>query len=149
LEDVTGALNEFADQLETYYKLGIPDDYYVYDDVYHKYYHVENGEIIETSRKPYHNRERLILGGIMGLLIGLFISLIVKTSVKAKYKFIYEISPTNYVNKKTVQYIQQSDTFIGERTTKTHINSSGGKSGSHHSSGGHSHAGHGGGGHHR
>ena len=151
MEDVTGALNEFADQLENYYEIGIPEDYYVYDDVYHKYYHVENGEIIETSRKPYHDVERLWLGGILGLLIGIMISGVLKGTVKAKYKFIHELSPTNYVNKKTVQYIQQSDTFVGERTTKTHISSnSGGRSGgSHHSSGGHSHGGHGGGGHHR
>ena len=102
-EDVSGALNEFADQLENYYEAGIPDAYYVYDDVYHKYYHVENGEIITTFRKPYHDVERLFLGGIMGLLIGIMIAAIVKGSIKAKYKFIYELSPTTYLNKKSVQ----------------------------------------------
>ena len=150
-EDVSGALNEFADQLENYYEAGIPDAYYVYDDVYHKYYHVENGEIITTSRKPYHDVERLFLGGIMGLLIGIMIGAIVKGSIKSKYKFIYELSPTNYINKKSVHYIQQTDTFIRERTTKTHVSSSssGHRSGGSHHSGGHSHGGHGGGGHHR
>ncbi|MBR7084490.1 MAG: TPM domain-containing protein [Oscillospiraceae bacterium] len=150
-EDVSGALNAFADQLENYYEIGIPDNYYVYDDLYHQYYHVEDGEIITTSRKPYHDVERLFLGGIMGLLIGIMISAIVKGAVKLKYRFIYELSPVNYINKKSVHYIQQTDTFLRERTTKTHISSdSGGRSGgSHHHSGGHSHGGHGGGGHHR
>ena len=149
-EDISGALNEFADQLENYYEIGIPDAYYVYDDEYHKYYHVENGEIIETSRKPYHDVERLFLGGVLGFLIGLMISAIFKASVKSKYRFIYELSPTNYINKKSLHYIQQTDTFIKERTTKTHISSSSGsRSGGSHHSGGHSHGGHGGGGHHR
>lgn len=150
-EDVPGALQAFADQLENYYEIGIPDRYWIYDDVYHEYYHIENGEIITTSYKPYLNTGNLIFGGILGLILGLIVSAIVKASIKAKYKFIYELSPTNYLNKKTVRYTEQSDRFIRERTTKTHVSSSSGSrsSGGHHSSGGHSHGGHGGGGHHR
>lgn len=151
-EDAVGALEEFANQLEDYYEIGIPDRYWVYDDLYHEYYHVENGQIITTSSKPYINMENVVMGGIIGLVIGLCISAIVRASVKSKYKFMYTISPTTYLNKKTVHYIEQSDRFIRERTTRTHVSSSsGGRSGggSHHSGGGHSHGGHGGGGHHR
>ena len=149
-EDVPGALNAFADQLENYYEIGIPENYYIYDDVYHEYYHVENGEIVTTSGKPYHNKSAVVFGGILGLLFGLLAAAITKAAIKAKYKFIYELSPTNYVNKKSVHYLQQSDMFIKEHTSRTHISSSsGGKSGGSHHSGGHSHGGHGGGGHHR
>lgn len=151
MEDVSGALHEFAVQLENYYDVGIPEEYYYYDDEYHKYYHVENGEIIETARKPYHDVERLWLGGILGLLTGIMIACFTKGSIKAKYRFIYTLSPTRYLNKKTVQYTQQSDRFIRERTTKTHIPSDSGSrsGGGYSSSGGHSSGGHGGGGHHR
>lgn len=150
-EDVQGALLSFADQLENYYEIGIPDRYWIYDDVYHEYYHIENGEIIATSYKPYIDRSNLVLGGIFGLIIGLIISGITSSVIRAKYKFIYELSPTNYLNRKTVRYTEQSDRFIRERTTKTHVSSDSGSrgGGGHHSSGGHSHGGHGGGGHHR
>ena len=151
-EDVSGALKEFANQLEDYYEIGIPDRYWVYDDLYHEYYHVENGQVITTSSKPYINMGNVVMGGIIGLIIGLCAAAITSASIKAKYKFMYQISPTTYLNKKTVHYIEQSDRFIRERTTRTHVSSSsGGKSGggSHHSGGGHSHGGHGGGGHHR
>ncbi len=151
-EDVFGAVMAFADQIENYYEIGIPDRYWVYDDLYHEYYHVENGQIITTSSKPYLDTGKLVLGGIIGFGIGLIAMLITNASIRAKYKFIYEISPTTYLNKKTVRYTEQSDRFIRERTTKTHVSSSssGGRSGgSHHSGGGHSHGGHGGGGHHR
>ncbi|MBR1555812.1 MAG: hypothetical protein IJ644_10560 [Oscillospiraceae bacterium] len=150
-EDAVGALKEFANQLENYYEIGIPDKYWVYDDVYHEYYHVENGQIITTSGKPYIDTANLVMGGIVGLVIGLCAAAITSASVKSKYKFMYQISPTTYLNKKTVHYTEQSDRFIRERTSRTHVSSSsGGRSGggSHHS-GGHSHGGHGGGGHHR
>jgi len=150
-EDVEGALLCFADQLENYYEIGIPNHYWVYDDVSHEYYHVEDGKIIPTATKPYVNTGNLIMGGIIGLIIGLTAAGITRGAVKAKYRFIYELSPTNYLNKKTVRYTEQSDRFIRERTTKTHVSQSSGSrsGGSHHSSGGHSHGGHGGGGHHR
>ena len=150
-EDAVGALKEFANQLENYYEIGIPDRYWIYDDLYHEYYHVENGKVITTATKPYIDRGKLIMGGMMGLFIGILAAGITSAAVKAKYKFIYQISPTTYLNKKTVNYIEQSDRFIRERTSKTHVSSSsGGRSGgSHHSGGGHSHGGHGGGGHHR
>ena len=151
-EDAVGALKEFANQLEDYYEIGIPDEYWVYDDLYHEYYHVENGQIITTSGKPYIDMANLVISGIIGLIIGLCAAAITSAAVKAKYKFIYAISPTTYLNKKSVRYIEQSDRFIRERTTKTHVSSSsGGRSGGshHHSGGGHSHSGHGGGGHHR
>ncbi len=153
-EDAYHALLEFADQLENYYEIGIPDHYYIYDDVYHEYYHVENGKIITTSSKPYIDWGGVILGGMGGFIFGIIAAAITYAVIKSKYRFIYQISPTTYLNKKTVHYTQQTDRFIRERTTKTHVTSdtggrSGGGSSHHHSGGGHSHGGHGGGGHHR
>ena len=149
-EDVVGALDEFANQLETYYSRGIPENYYIYDNVYHEYYHVENNQIIATSGKPYLDMVRLVTGTLCGLILGVLAAAITKLSVKSKYKFIHELSPTNYLNKKSVRYTEQSDRFLRERVTKTQIVRDTGGGGSHHSSGGgHSSGGHGGGGHHR
>ena len=151
-EDVFGAVMAFADQIENYYEIGIPDRYWIYDDVYHEYYHVENGQVITTSTKPYINIGNLVKGGIIGLFIGIFAAVITSAAVRSKYRFIYQTVPSTYLNKKTVQYTEQSDRFIRTRTSKTHVSSSSGSrssGGSHHSGGGHSHGGHGGGGHHR
>jgi len=150
-EDITSALDEFANQLEYYYDAGIPQNYYVYDDVYHEYYHVENGQVMTTLHKPYIDWDAVILLGLAGLIFGIIAGLITGAIIKAKYKFKYEISPTTYANKKSVRYHQQYDNFVTTRTTKTHVDRSGGgsHSGGHHSGGGHSHGGHGGGGHHR
>lgn len=148
-EDVWGALHEFADQLDLFYEAGIPEQYYIYDDVYHEYYHVEDGKIITTQNKPYISTKNILMGTVLGLLIGIIIAAIFSTVTKSRYRFISSVSPTNYLNKKSVRYTEQSDRFIRERTTKTHISQSSGGSHGHHSGGGHSHGGHGGGGHHR
>ena len=148
--DISGALSVFAEQLEKYYSLGIPEHYYVYDDVFHEYRHVENGEIISTLNKPYHDPQKILLGGLFGLIIGIGAACITNISVHSRYKFIYSLSPTTYLNKKSVHYLQQTDTFIRERTTKTTIEepSKSHSSGGGNSGGGHSHGGHGGGGQH-
>lgn len=147
-EDIIGAVNGFAEQLEYYYDMGIPEHYYVYDDSYHEYYHVENNMIITTKNKPYLAWDNAFLFGIIWFMIGMVIAVIVYFIIKSHYRFQRSFTPTNYVNKKTVVYRQQYDRFVRTRTNKTHISSSSGGSGGHHG-GGHSHGGHGGGGHHR
>ena len=149
-EDITGAVNGFAEQLEYYYDMGIPEHYYVYDDSYHEYYHVENHAIITTKNKPYLAWDKAFLFGAIWLILGIIIAVIVYFVIKSHYRFQRSLTPTNYVNKKTVIYRQQYDRFVRTRTNKTHIssnNSSHGGSGHH--GGGHSSGGHGGGGHHR
>lgn len=149
-EDITGAISGFKEQLEYYYNIGIPERYYIYDDSYHEYYHIENNAIITTKNKPYLAWDKALLFGIIGLILGIIIALIVALVIKSHYQFQHAFTPTNYVNKKTVNYRQQYDRFIRTRTSKIPVNSGshGGGSG-HAGGGGHSHAGHGGGGHHR
>ncbi|MDE6005528.1 MAG: TPM domain-containing protein [Oscillospiraceae bacterium] len=149
-EDIVGAVNGFAEQLKYYYDMGIPERYYVYDNSYHEYYHVENNVIITTKNKPYLAWDKAFLSGMIGLILGIMIAVITYLVVKSHYKFQHALTPTNYVNKKTVIYRQQYDRFVRTRTNKTHISSSsGGHGGGGHHGGGHSSGGHGGGGHHR
>lgn len=149
-EDMTGAVAGFAEQLERYYDAGIPERYYVYDDIYHEYYHVENGAVVTTKNKPYLAWDSAFLFGMIGLILGIIIAVITYLVVKSHYQFRRALSPTNYVNQKTVMYHQQYDNFIRTRTSKTHVNSNSSNHGSSHSGGGgHSSGGHGGGGHHR
>ncbi len=149
-EDVDGAIEEFANQLLYWYDAGIPEKYWVYDDVYHEYMHVENGQIVYTSQNPYPDKSIVVFCGIMGGLIGLLIAAIVYAVVKSRYRFKYELSPTNYINKKKVRYRNQYDKFVRTNTTRTRIetdNRGGGGGG--YSGGGHSSGGSGGGSHHR
>ncbi|MDE5753175.1 MAG: TPM domain-containing protein [Oscillospiraceae bacterium] len=148
-EDITGAIAGFCEKLEYYYSAGIPDRYYVYDDVYHEYYHIEDGKIVTTSQKPYLALDKALLFGVIGLIIGIIIAVITYSVTKVRYQFKTALTPTNYINKRTVNYRQQYDRFIRTRTTKTKVDSNSGGGGSHRSSGGHSSGGHGGGGHHR
>ena len=149
-EDVSGAILEFADQVEYWYDAGIPDRYWVYDDQYHEYLHVENGQIIHTKQNPYPNRQVVVWAGIIGGVIGLLIAVIAYYSVKNAYQFKYELSPTNYINKRRVQYHNQYDRFVRTNTTRTRIESDNrGGGGGGHSGGGHSSGGSGGGSHHR
>lgn len=148
-EDITGAIAGFCEKLEYYYSSGIPDRYYVYDLKEHQYYHVKDNQIIATKNKPYLALDKAVLYGVVGLIVGIIIAVIVYSVTKVRYQFKTALTPTNYVNKRTVNYRQQYDRFIRTRTTKTKIESdSGGHSGGS-SSGGHSSGGHGGGGHHR
>lgn len=137
-EDVLGAMNELADQLELYYQQGIPENYYVQDDA-GNYQHVEGNQIVTTDGKPYIDQTEVVEIVVISFVIGLIAAIITNASVKSHYKFMRELSPTNYINKRSVNYIEQSDRFIRERVTKTPINSdsgSGGGSSGSHSSGG-------------
>ena len=148
-EDVHGAILEFAEQVNYWYDAGIPDRYWVYDDQYHEFMHVENGQIIRTKQNPYPNRGIVVWGGIIGGLMGLLIAFIVYAGVKSTYQFKYELSPTNYVNKKSLNYHEQYDRFVRTNTTRTRIDSDDSGGGGGGGGGGHSSGGSGGGGHHR
>lgn len=150
-EDPAGAIQEFAEQLEYYYQQGIPEQYYIYDEDEHVYYHVENGILITTKGKPYLNWNTAFLAMAAAMGFGVLIAIFVYVAIRARYTFQYSLSPTNYVNKKTVVYRQQHDRFIQSRITKTQTSPDNRShhNGSHHGGGGHSHHGHGGGGHHR
>ncbi len=147
-EDVVGAILEFASQVEYYYEAGIPDNYYVYDDVYNEYYYVEDGEMLSSMTVPYIDWGEVLMTGFFGLIFGLIVGLIVFFSVKAHYKFKVSLSPTAYVNRKNLVFHNQYDRFIRTYTTKTKIESSSGGGGSR-GGGGRSSGGHGGGGRHR
>lgn len=146
-EDVYGGVMKFAELTEYYYEQGVPDRYYVYDDQFHEYYHVEDGELITTTSKPYHDWFMIPVMAVFGGLIGLVAGGIVFLSVKARYKFKYSLSPTTYVNRKNVNYREQYDKFVRTSTSRVRIESS--SSGGSHGGGGYSSGGHGGGGFHR
>ncbi len=147
-EDVQGAVLRFAELTEYYYDLGVPDNYYYYDDEYGKYYHLdEYHNITATSRKPYIEWSEVVMVVFGALFIGIVAAVIVFFAVKARYRFKVSLSPTTYVNKKMVQFNQQHDRFVRTYTKKVHIESGGGHGGG--GGGGHSSGGHGGGGHHR
>ena len=149
-ENAYGAVMAFADLVEYYYQAGIPDHYYVYDDLDRTYLHLENGSLVATSTKPYRDPHLIAVGVFFGFFIGFIAAFITYAAVKNRYKFKYELSPTTYVNRKNVDYIQQYDNFTHTSTSRVHIeSSSGGRSGGYSGGGGHSHGGFGGGGHHR
>ncbi|MBR3630194.1 MAG: hypothetical protein IKN55_06965 [Oscillospiraceae bacterium] len=150
-EDIRGAVMQFAEEVEYYYNAGIPEHYYYYDDETRRYYSIgDDGKIVETAGKPY--RDTGIIVGMILLFtgIGVLAAVITFFAVKSRYKFKYALSPTNYVNRKNVEFYNQYDNHVHTRQSKVHLNSdSGGRSGGSHHSGGHSHGGFGGGGHHR
>ncbi len=149
-ENVSGAVQAFAEQVEYWYEAGVPEHYYVYDDLYHEYYHLEDGELVATKKKPYINWAKVAMLAFGGGAIGLLAAFITFFAVKHTYKFKYELSPTTYVNRKSVQFNKEYDRFVRTNTSRVPLNSgsSGGRGGGH-SGGGFSHGGHGGGGHHR
>lgn len=148
-EDVPGAVEAFADEVIYYYEQGIPDRYYVYDDVYDEYYYVEDGQLQTSATKPYISVEGLLALTAGGLLVGLIAALITFFGVKMHYRFKSALTPTAYVNRKNLVFHHQYDRFVREYTTRTKIESSsgGGRSGG--GGGGRSSGGHGGGGRHR
>ncbi|MBQ2264241.1 MAG: TPM domain-containing protein [Oscillospiraceae bacterium] len=147
-EDIEGAVEEFAEQVVYYYEAGVPNRYYVYDDVYDEYYYVEDGKLQTSYSKPYISIEAVVTMAFGGLIIGFIAALITFFAVKAHYKFKSALSPTTYVNRKNLVFHQQYDRFIREYTTRVKIESSSG-GGSRGGGGGHSSGGHGGGGRHR
>lgn len=147
-ENAYGAVMEFAELVEYYYDAGVPEQYFVYDDVDRMYYHMEGDEVIATVGKPYHEWLMIPVMAFFGALAGLLPALITFLVVKSRYKFKYALSPTTYVNKKNVDYHEQFDNFVRTSTSKVRIeSSSGGGSGG--GGGGFSSGGFGGGGHHR
>ncbi|MCR4644262.1 MAG: hypothetical protein K5695_02500 [Oscillospiraceae bacterium] len=152
-EDVPGAIGKFAEEVEYYFDAGIPEHYYYYDDETRLYYTMgSDGNVVTSSGKPYRDTSVMLMITFMFTVVGLFVALIIFFAVKSRYKFKYSISPTNYVNRKNVEFYSQYDNFVHTHTSKVPLNSdsgSGHRSGGSHHSGGHSHGGHGGGGHHR
>lgn len=151
-EDVAGAVMQFAEEVEYYYNAGIPDRYYYYDDETRMYYSIgDDGKVLATTGKPYRDSGTIVGTVILFTGIGLLVAVIVFFAVKSRYKFKYSLSPTNYVNRKNVEFYNQYDNHVHTHTSKVHLNSDSGgsRSGGSHHSGGHSSGGFGGGGHHR
>lgn len=156
-EDVPGAVETFAQEIVYYYEEGIPNRYYVYDDVYDKYMYVEDGEIVMSSTLPMSRVDlseiigKLVMLAFIGIGVGLIVAVIVFFAVKAHYKFKVSLSPTAYINRKNLVIHRQYDNFIRTYTTRVKIESSsgGGRSGGSRGGGGRSSGGHGGGGRHR
>ena len=149
-EDVFGASMAFCEQVEKCYDAGIPEHFYVYDDVNREYYHIEGDQMIATAGKPWKDWGAIAAVTMIGGVIGLLAALITFGAVKAHYKFKYELSPTTYINRKEVQVNQQYDRFVRKNVTRVPLNtdSGGGRSGGG-GGGGFSSGGFGGGGHHR
>ena len=148
-EEAAAAVIAMAEQIEYYYDAGIPSRYYVYDDSYHQYMHIEDGEVVYTNTKPYHDLGAIIMGFLGGGFLGLIAALITFFAVKSRYRFKYSLEPTSYISRKNVEFRQQYDKFVRAYTHKVHIDTSSGSRSGGHSSGGHSSGGFGGGGHHR
>lgn len=152
-EDISGAVMQFAEEVEFYFDAGIPDRYYYYDDETRLYYSIgPDGNVRTSTGKPYLDYGTIIGTVILFSFLGLITALFFFFITKARYKFKYSLSPTNYVNRKNVEFYNQYDNHVHTHTSKVSLSSesSGSRSGSgHHHSGGHSHGGFGGGGHHR
>lgn len=149
-ENIPDAVGRFAELVEYYYEKGIPDDYYVYDDEYREYYHVEDGKVITTKHKPFIDWFTVIVCTMLAGMFGFFAAIITFIAVKMRYRFKRQLSPTNYVNRKTVNYREQFDNFVRTNTSRVYIDtSSGSRGGGGGGSIGHSSGGFGGGGHHR
>lgn len=148
-ENVYDAVIQFAELVEYYHDEGIPDQYYVYDDEFHEYYHVEDGRVITTQRKPYIRWGTVILTTFFVGMFGLLAALITFFAVRSRYRFKTSLSPTNYVNRKNVVYREQFDNFIRTSTSRTYIDTSSGSGSGGGGGGGSSSGGFGGGGHHR
>ena len=148
-ENVYDAVMRFAELVEYYYDQGVPEHYYVYDDIYNEYYHYEDGKVVTTKTKPYLDWFGAVMMAFFVGIIGFIAALITFFAVKSRYKFKTALSPTNYTNQRMVNYRQQYDNFVRESTSRVHIDTSsgGGRSGG--GGGGFSSGGHGGGGHHR
>lgn len=142
-----GAIEEYCSQLRHYYKSGVPYNYYTYNDDTGLYMYLDDdGNLVHAKSRPYP-----WLAGIgISFVVSSIIALIVGLCIRSKYKFKKSLNPTNYICQNDSKFLESSDTFLRQYTTKTRIQSSsgggGGGGGHSHSSGGHSH---GGGGHHR
>ena len=149
-ENVYEAVMKFSELLEYYYDEGVPEHYYVYDDVDRMFYHMEGNEMIATNTKPYRDPAVMIGVTAVFLVLGLFVAGAVFVGVKQQYKFKYELSPTTYVNRRNIDYREQYDNFTHTSTSRAVISSgSRGGGGGGHSGGGHMSGGVGGGGYHR
>ncbi|MBR6616661.1 MAG: hypothetical protein IKL00_02155 [Oscillospiraceae bacterium] len=155
-EDVPGAVEMLAQEIVYYYEEGVPDRYYVYDDVYEQYMYLEDGKIVMSSTLPLSHVDlsaiiaKLVMLAFFGIGAGLIVAVIVFFCVKSHYKFKVSLSPTAYINRKNLVIHRQHDNFIRTYTTRVKIESSsgGGRSGGSRG-GGRSSGGHGGGGRHR
>lgn len=147
-EDVVGAIEALADDVVYFYEVGIPENYYIYDDVYEQYFYIKDGKMQASNHRPYVDFSYILTMGAFGFFIGLIVALIVFFAVKSHYKFKASFSPTAYINRKNLVFSRQYDNFVRTYTTRTKIeSSSGGRGGG--GGGGRSSGGHGGGGRHR
>ncbi len=149
-EDVVGAIKAFSEEVIWYYEMGVPDRYYVYDDVYDEYYYVKDGALATSKSRPYIRQEAVGSGIFVGFVVGLIAALVTFFVIKSHYKFKSALAPTAYINRRTLEFHQQYDRFVRQYTTKVRVeSSSGGRSGGGGGGGGSSSGGHGGGGRHR
>lgn len=156
-EDVPAAVEMLAEDIVYYYEEGVPNRYYVYDDVYEQYMYLEDGKIVMSPTLPLSHVDlseiigKLVMLAFFGIGAGLIVAVIVFFCVKHHYKFKSSLSPTAYINRKNLVIHRQHDNFIRTYTTRVKIESSsgGGRSGGGGGGGGRSSGGHGGGGRHR
>ena len=159
LDDFTPALQSgnnlsvvytFCRDLESYYKAGIENDAYTYDEANDTYYYNSGGTLVSSQSLPwwYGINWNVLLP--VAAIIGLVAAAIAALCVRNSYQLKKSLSPINYVSQQDTNFYVQDDLFLRKHVSRTHISSDSGGGGgggghSHMSSGGHSH---GGGGHH-
>ena len=125
----------FLENCVSFYKDGIPDGHYIYDDT--------TGEIIKSFGKKYNFA---ILG--FGAIFGVTAAAISVGVIVSSYKLHAKTSATVYTSNDNTVFTAKDDRFLREYTTKSKIETSsggggrsGGGSSSHRSSSGGRHGG--------
>ncbi|MCQ2407206.1 MAG: TPM domain-containing protein [Oscillospiraceae bacterium] len=144
--DNAGAIAQFCSDCIKYYKQGLPDNAYTYNDGNGMYAYNMNGEIVFSEKLPWWFGVNWKFLGILAVIFGGLAGLISMLVIKSSYQLKKSLDPSNYVSEKETKFLVKDDIFIRAHTTKTHIDrSSGGGGGgggsSHTSSGGFSHGG--------
>lgn len=151
-EDYTGAVNQFCSDLKNYKEKGMPKNAYTYNYGTGKYAYSYKGELCFSDKLPWWFGYKLELWLPLGLIFGILTAVIAAAVVNSKYKLVKSLDASNYISKKDTHYLVKDDIFLRTHTTKTRIDTDGGRSGggfsgggsSHMSSGGFSHGGGGG-----
>lgn len=143
-DDVQDAIWVFLDDLVSFKKEGLVHNAYYHNDETGMYRYVFFGNIIDSPIRPYRY---LILFLIIGAILGLIVGSVRGVSIRKKYKFRQGQNVSAYTSNNRINFVDVQDIFIGEHTTKHHIESSSGGSGG--GGGGGGGGSHGGGGGHR
>lgn len=142
-EDPYTAVTIFCENLQSYYEIGIPEDYYVYDDEYDQYLYIDeetNALVWSDQEPPFVRKNQMTSAFLISFAIGLVTALITMFCIKHHYRFKSQPSAQIYIPSGKIRYGRKTDQFLHKRVSRVKVesehSSSGGGGGGGSSSGG-------------